>query len=126
VGTAAMLWVGGHIILVGLDELGWHAPYEAVHHAETFVHEAAAGPLGAALAWLTNTFFSAVLGVVWGAVLVLVWELLPFGKTGHGTDDDGAHEAHGQHSPAAPGAGDGTTTPGDPTPPAEGGSTATR
>jgi uncharacterized protein len=26
IGTAAMLWVGGHILLVGADELGWHAP----------------------------------------------------------------------------------------------------
>ena len=26
IGTAAMLWVGGHILLVGFDELGWHAP----------------------------------------------------------------------------------------------------
>src|SRR4029453_16604314 len=27
IGTAAMLWVGGHIILVGFDELGWTTPY---------------------------------------------------------------------------------------------------
>ena len=26
VGIVAMLWVGGHIILVGFDELGWHGP----------------------------------------------------------------------------------------------------
>jgi uncharacterized protein len=26
IGTAAMLWVGGHILLVGADELGWHTP----------------------------------------------------------------------------------------------------
>ena len=34
VGIAAMLWVGGHILLVGLDDLGWHAPYDLVHHLE--------------------------------------------------------------------------------------------
>ncbi|MDO5643505.1 MAG: DUF808 domain-containing protein, partial [Paracoccus sp. (in: a-proteobacteria)] len=28
VGTAAMIWVGGNIIIHGLHELGWHAPYE--------------------------------------------------------------------------------------------------
>ena len=33
VGTVAMLWVGGHILLVGADDLGWHAPYALVHHA---------------------------------------------------------------------------------------------
>ena len=26
IGTAAMLWVGGHILLVGFDELGWEWP----------------------------------------------------------------------------------------------------
>ncbi|HRB99980.1 MAG TPA: DUF808 domain-containing protein, partial [Dermatophilaceae bacterium] len=31
VGTVAMLWVGGHILLVGADDLGWHAPYALVH-----------------------------------------------------------------------------------------------
>lgn len=34
VGTAAMLWVGGHILLVGIDELGFHPLYDAVHHGK--------------------------------------------------------------------------------------------
>ena len=38
IGTVAMLWVGGHILLIGVDELGWHAPYGLVHHAEEAVH----------------------------------------------------------------------------------------
>jgi predicted DNA repair protein MutK len=69
VGTAAMLWVGGHILLVGTDELGLHALYSAVHHLEDAVHEAA-GSLGAIVAWLVNTLASAVLGLVVGAALV--------------------------------------------------------
>ena len=139
VGTAAMIWVGGHIVLVGLDDLGWHAPYAAVHHVEVLVHDAVPGGLGAALAWLTNTFFSAVLGLAWGAILVLVWELLPFGKGEHEAEHaaHGAHEAqdehHGKHSSAASSAaassgeeGAGPSGPSDPTPPADGGSTAAR
>ena len=31
-GTAALLWVGGHILLPGGDELGLHCLYGAVHH----------------------------------------------------------------------------------------------
>src|SRR3546814_13062891 len=31
IGIAAMLWVGGHILLVGDHELGWDAPYDIVH-----------------------------------------------------------------------------------------------
>lgn len=77
VGVAAMLWVGGHIELVGLDELGWHAPYDAVHHLEHTVHEAVHGPVGGFLAWLANTLASAVLGLVLGAVLVTVLHLVP-------------------------------------------------
>jgi predicted DNA repair protein MutK len=71
VGTAAMLWVGGHIELVGLDELGLHAPYDLVHHLEHAVHRAVPG-VGGVLAWLTNTVFSALLGAVLGAVVLAV------------------------------------------------------
>ena len=42
VGVAAMLWVGGHIVLNGLDELGLTAPYEFVHHLEEWAHDARA------------------------------------------------------------------------------------
>lgn len=71
VGTAAMLWVGGHILLVGADELGWHAPYDLVHDLEEAVHDA---PAHAVLEWLVNTAASAVLGIAVGAVVALVVE----------------------------------------------------
>jgi uncharacterized protein len=74
IGTAAMLWVGGHILLVGTDELGLHALYGAVHHLEEVAHEAA-GALGGVVAWLVNTLASAVLGLIVGAVIVLVMNL---------------------------------------------------
>ena len=78
VGTVAMLWVGGHILLLGTDELGWHLPYELVHHAEEYVHHVAA--VGGVLAWLVNTAASAVVGLVVGAVVVAIVHVLPFGK----------------------------------------------
>jgi predicted DNA repair protein MutK len=71
VGTAAMLWVGGHILLVGADELGLHALYEAVHHVEEAAHDAT-GALGGLVGWLVNTVASAVLGLIVGALIVLV------------------------------------------------------
>lgn len=79
IGTVAMLWVGGHILLVGTDDVGWHAPYGLVHHAEEFVHHAVEG-VGALLAWLTNTAASAVVGLVVGTVVVGIMHVLPFGK----------------------------------------------
>jgi hypothetical protein len=94
VGVVAMLWVGGHILLVGADELGLHAPYELVHHIEVAVHDATGG-LGPALGWLTNTFFSAVLGLIVGALVVTVIHLLPLSRkpAGHsgGADESAEH-----------------------------------
>lgn len=71
VGVVAMLWVGGHLILVGMDELGWHAPYSFVHHMELLVHDAT-GSAGAVLGWLTNTAFSCIAGFLIGCVVALV------------------------------------------------------
>ena len=85
VGTVAMLWVGGHILLVGTDELGWHAPYGLVHHVEGFVDHVAG--VGGVLAWLINTAASAVIGLVVGLVVVAVVHVLPFGRKDKHTAD---------------------------------------
>ncbi len=86
VGIAAMLWVGGHILLVGADDLGWHAPYELVHdlehHAHDWIHA-----IGGVLGWLANTAASAVAGLLVGAVAVVVMHFLPFGHA----KADGSH-----------------------------------
>ncbi len=79
IGTAAMLWVGGHILLVGFDELGWTSPYHLVHDLEHLV-DGVAG-IGGVLAWLVNTAASAVVGFVVGAAIVGVVGLLPFGRS---------------------------------------------
>jgi uncharacterized protein len=86
IGTAAMLWVGGHIMLQGAYDLGWHAPYDLVHALEHPVAGIAA--VGGFLAWLVNTLCSAVLGIVWGLVVMAIvgplLKVLPFGrKSGH-------------------------------------------
>jgi hypothetical protein len=74
IGTVAMLWVGGHILLVGTDELGLHFLYETVHHLEEAAHEAT-GALGGVVGWLVNTLGSALLGLVVGALVVVVMNL---------------------------------------------------
>ncbi len=70
VGTAAMLWVGGQIIVHGLHVLGWHGPSDLVHAAQHGV-EQAAGQFGGVLGWLTNAGLSAVAGIVLGAVVAV-------------------------------------------------------
>jgi predicted DNA repair protein MutK len=82
VGIAAMLWVGGHILLVNSAEVGWHWPYDTVHHWEEEVHHAVEG-LGAVLGWLLNTAVSAVIGIVWGGLVLAVLHALPFGRKEH-------------------------------------------
>lgn len=75
VGIAAMLWVGGHIILSGVNNLGWHAPYELLHHAEEAVHHVPG--IGGMLAWLVDTVASAIVGLIVGFVIVGVMHLIP-------------------------------------------------
>lgn len=82
VGTVAMLWVGGHILManLGADGTGWfNAPYEWVHHVEHGISEAT-GALGGALGWSFNTLCSAVIGFVVGSVIVGVLHLMPTKK----------------------------------------------
>src|SRR3546814_11707613 len=64
IGIAAMLWVGGHILLVGAHELGWDAPYDIVHDLEGLVDDA--GGASGVLTWLVNTAASAVIGLAVG------------------------------------------------------------
>jgi hypothetical protein len=88
-----MLWVGGHILLVGIDELGFHPIYEFVHHAE----EVVAGwvpSMAGALAWLTNTFFSAILGLAVGLVVVGLLKLVPKRSKDQRADAGTADAAH--------------------------------
>jgi uncharacterized protein len=81
VGTVAMLWVGGHILLAGSDHLGWHTPYDLVHYVDDRVRHSAKA-FGAVLAWLVNTGASAVIGLVVGGVVVALMHLLSFGRRG--------------------------------------------
>lgn len=71
IGTIAMLWVGGGIILHGLEEVGFAAPAQIAHDLKHFVEQATGGP-GAVLGWLTYAGLSALFGVVLGAVIAFV------------------------------------------------------
>jgi predicted DNA repair protein MutK len=89
IGTIAMLWVGGHIMLQGAHDLGWHGPYDLVHVLETpFTGIAVVGGL---LAWLVNTLCSAVIGVAWGLVVMAIvhplLRVLPFSKKKGGHEE---------------------------------------
>jgi uncharacterized protein len=81
VGTVAMLWVGGHILLAGSDHLGWHTPDAFVHHAEEQVRHGVES-VGIVLAWLVDTGVSAAIGLVVGAIVVALMHVLSFARRG--------------------------------------------
>lgn len=71
IGTVAMLWVGGHIVVDSLHKLGWDGLYGPIHGAEHAVHELA-GAAGGVLGWLTATTLSAIFGLILGSIIAIV------------------------------------------------------
>ena len=90
IGTAAMLWVGGHILLVGTDELGLHFLYEAVHNLEEAAKEAT-GAVGSVVAWLVNTLASALVGLIVGALIVAVLSVTLHRRKAHPASEEKTH-----------------------------------
>jgi hypothetical protein len=70
VGTAAMLWVGGSIIIHGLAEMGWHAPEEMIHHAAEAVAHLLPNGASGFVSWLVKAVIDGVLGLALGLALI--------------------------------------------------------
>ncbi len=112
IGTLAMLWVGGHIFLVSLYEIGGHdgllegtglgdalhAPYDLLHHWEQDVHDAIGGAVGALVGWLLNTVVSAVVGLVVGGIILAALHAVGVGG-GHGAEHGDEHDSAGGDHP---------------------------
>ena len=69
-GTAAMVWVGGQIIVHGIEEFGFttiphwiHDTAEAASHAVPFAQ--------GAVNWALNAFFSGIVGLILGGAIAL-------------------------------------------------------
>lgn len=65
VGTAAMLWVGGSIIVHGLAEMGWHGPEDWI---DGIAH--AVGGDSGTIVWIVKAAIDGVLGVLVGLCLI--------------------------------------------------------
>lgn len=65
VGTVAMLWVGGHLVLANLDEVGVHVSGDLIHGVEHLLE-----PLGPVTVWFGDTLVSAIVGLIFGLVIV--------------------------------------------------------
>ena len=67
VGTVAMLWVGGHLIIANLAEVGvpvFHHVLEAAEHA--------VASAGGFVTWLVETLLSGIFGVVLGSLIAWI------------------------------------------------------
>ncbi|WP_072397114.1 DUF808 domain-containing protein [Hyphomicrobium sp. CS1GBMeth3] len=77
IGTIAMLWVGGGILVHGLQEYGISEPEHWIHALSDAVRTAV--PIGAEVwAWVASAFGAAIVGLVAGAATALVWKIVSF------------------------------------------------
>ncbi|MDT0178893.1 DUF808 domain-containing protein [Microbacterium sp. ARD31] len=77
-GTVAMLWVGGHLVLENVGKVGWHWTTDLLHDVEHLLE--AAGPV---VVWVGETLVSAIAGLVLGLVFVGVIMLVGRLRGGH-------------------------------------------
>ena len=82
VGTAAMLWVSGGILVHGLENYHISRPEHVVEEARHWVL-AHAPVLQDALGWLTGATIMGVIGLAVGVILVAVLSVLPLKSRAH-------------------------------------------
>lgn len=71
IGTAAMLWVGGSIIIHGMDVMGLSWLYSEIHHIAVAVAEAVAQGSGF-VEWMVTALFDGIFGLALGMLLIPV------------------------------------------------------
>lgn len=72
VGTAAMLWVGGNIVIHGLEVTHiWAWPYETIHHIAELAAHAVPAAQGF-VEWAVTAALDGVFGLILGLLLIPV------------------------------------------------------
>lgn len=92
IGTIAMLWVGGHLMLRSLYDLGMRNPWELLERPVEAIHHAVP-VVGAALAWVFETAASALVGLLVGSLIMFAVEAIQRRRGG----DESVHQA-GAHA----------------------------
>ncbi len=91
VGTVAMLWVGGHLVLENVGNVGLTFTLDLLHGVEHLLHDA-----GGVVVWIGETFVSAIAGLLVGLVVVGVVMLVARLRGTRGpVKGDPAHASHG-------------------------------
>lgn len=78
VGTAAMIWVGGSIVVHGAHDLGWPLVFDWIHH-QALALAALAPQVPGFVTWAVTAFFDGLLGLALGLALIplVVWAINP-------------------------------------------------
>ena len=64
IGTVAMLWVGGHLVIANLAETFWAGPYDLLHIATHAIES-----LGPVVEWIVDSALSGIFGLVYGLII---------------------------------------------------------
>ena len=93
VGTVAMLWVGGHLVLANLGAVGLVGITDFVHGVEHLLE-----PLGGFVVWFGDTLMSAIAGLILGLVIVGVVLLISRMLGKHPTFTEGGESPADVHA----------------------------
>ncbi len=75
IGTAAMLWVGGQIVVHGMEGLGFPTLPQSLHHAAEIVGHAVPFASGA-VEWTVGAVGSGIFGVILGSIILALHHLV--------------------------------------------------
>lgn len=81
IGTAAMIWVGGQIIIHGLAQFGFAGPEHFIHDIAVAAGAAVPG-IGGLVEWLVGAIGAGIVGIVIGGVIAAVYNAVK-GKSAH-------------------------------------------
>ena len=76
VGTAAMLWVGGSIIIHGLEEVGFAGPAHWIHDVAYAAGHAVSAQFEGLVEWITKAGIDGILGLGLGVLLIPVAKVI--------------------------------------------------
>ncbi|SFS48560.1 hypothetical protein SAMN04488040_0556 [Sulfitobacter marinus] len=74
IGTAAMLWVGGSIIIHGMEQLGFGTLGHLIHDAAAYVGHMVPAAYTAAVEWISKAALDGVFGLALGLILIPIGE----------------------------------------------------
>jgi len=74
IGTAAMLWVGGSIIIHGMEELGFGTLGHLIHDAAAYLGHMVPAAYTATVEWIAKAAMDGVFGLALGLILIPIGE----------------------------------------------------